>query len=76
MTSIVAAYARQRLADMEELSRDLGRSRDSARRSRPTTTRRTARSWLQRVLRVLPAAPPARPSRRIRSRGLPVAPGR
>ena len=46
MTSIVAAYARQRLADMEELNRDLGRSRNSARRSRPTTTRRTARSWL------------------------------
>ena len=76
MTSIVAAYARQRLADMEELNRDLGRSRNSARRGRPTTTRRTARSWLLRVLRVLPAAAPARPGRRIRSRGLPGVPGR
>lgn len=73
MTSIVAAYARQRLADMEELNRDLGRSRNSARRSRPTTTRRTARSWLLRVLR---AAAPDRPGRRIRSRGLPGVPGR
>ena len=52
MTSIVAAYARQRLADMEELTRDLGaqRARRAGHSLRWSAVRREVWSAVQSVL--------------------------
>jgi len=64
MTSIVAAYARQRLADMEQLSAELGRHRHGQPPRRPADRQPATRSWLLRLLqpmrtRSIRAAAPA-----------------